>query len=205
MGKQAIKIGKWIKESRMWLLGVGGSLVVIVLGLFMFGKIGKWLSGLTLSLVLAHLIVSRLLVYLRENINKWKRKKDEPDITLYNHNTLHKVVGYLERLVYTFVIFMGGAYLYFIPLWLGFKVIGRWTTQKALGFTPIENPKSEADYQKNSKAATVVVNHFLIGTLLSLIFAVGGAWIIKEEIRITRDPTEVKIIEQIEVREIRGR
>ena len=160
------------------------NLIVIIGGLLYPSFIARWISGLTFSLIFAHLIISKFMAYLRVHINELNGTGD-PDISLYRHDTLNGWIGIIERLFYTVAIVARGRLVYFIPIWLGLKVIGRFTEGGFPHFTPLETDpekvtkeERELNLRKNSKAATTVINLFLLGTLLSLIFAALGAWII---------------------------
>lgn len=114
-----------------------------------------FLEGLAISLLLGGIITKNLIHYLR--------KKHGFQIA-YDRST--GLLGYLERFAFTMAIYFNMSA--FVGIWLGIKFIGRWSPE---GFH-VENPDDK-------KKAPAAINIFLIGNLVSLLFAALGAYIMK--------------------------
>jgi len=112
-------------------------------------------EGLAISLWLGGILTKYLVLYLRK-----KHGFQMP----YNRST--SLLGYLERFAFTMSILFDKSA--FIGIWLGVKFIGRWSPE---GFH-VENAA-------DTKKAPAAINIFLIGNLLSLLFAALGAYVIK--------------------------
>lgn len=86
------------------------------------------------------------------------------------------MLGAFERVSYTIAIYTG--VLEFIPIWLAFKVVTRWTHKESgESGKPIEYRKSS----ENRPSLTVLLgNIYLIGNLLTLSFGTIGALVWKE-------------------------
>jgi hypothetical protein len=126
----------------------------------------RWLVGLLVSLILGHIATKELT-------NCLKKKSNLPNFRSYS-----AALGLFERLAYV-LSFVNG-YANFIWVWLGFKMIGRWTAGDVIGipksfYTDANN--KEDDYKKR-ELSSAAINIYLIGNLLSLVFAIFGAFII---------------------------
>ncbi len=80
------------------------------------------------------------------------------------YNKEVELLGCLERFVFTVSIVNNFAY--FIGIWFGVKIVGRWT------------PQGEMLSDSEQLRGPVAINIFLIGNLISLIFAGLGAFVI---------------------------
>lgn len=117
--------------------------------------------GYFYSVILGGILVWRILEKQYEHIKKEKKLNDEEDIA---YKTYPRVVGFIERLMYTTSFLLGR--FEFVAVWLGFKVASRWEAAKLEKGDKKEINKY-ADYQT-----------FLIGNALSLIYATTGWGII---------------------------
>jgi hypothetical protein len=126
----------------------------------------KWLAGLLVSLILGHIVTEEL-------VNSLKKKSELPK--LKSHSV---VLGAFERLAYVLSLING--YPSFIGIWLGVKMIGRWTGGDAIGIPKsyyIDKNGKEDDYKKR-ELTSAAINIYLLGNLVSLLFAILGAFII---------------------------
>ncbi len=118
----------------------------------------RWIAGLFISLVAGHFVTNKLNLKLRKDYNFPEK-----------YNKLSGFLGCLERLAYTISIING--WPIFVGIWLGVKMVGRWSPEGNIAelFVPSE---------KGKQLAPIAINIFLIGNLVSLLFAVLGAFII---------------------------
>jgi len=126
----------------------------------------NWLAGLLVSLILGHIVT-------RELVNCLKNKSNLPNLKSYSGE-----LGVFEKIAYV-LLFVNG-YASFIGIWLGFKMIGRWTAGGAIGVPKIcytDKDGKEDDYKKR-ELTSAAINIYLIGNLMSLLFALVGAFII---------------------------
>ena len=119
----------------------------------------RWIQGFFISILFGHIVTRKLIARLR---NKYGIKK--------KYNRPGALLGCLERFIFTLSIVT--KFYSFITVWLILKTAGRWTGE---GFV-VE--VLDADEGKNKELAPAAINIYLIGNLVSLLFAVLGAWII---------------------------
>ena len=112
-----------------------------------------WMLALSISVGLGHIVTSFVTQKLRKQI------KDAPPgkFTIY--------LGYLER--FAFTVAWAIDMPVFIMGWLAIKMAGRWVANE-------NRSNQNKDWQVG------IINLFLIGNLISLIFAVTGGMIIKK-------------------------
>ena len=86
------------------------------------------------------------------------------------------VLGAFERVSYTVAVYTG--VLEFIPMWLAFKVVTRWShKESSKSGKSIESGKSS---ENRPSLAVLLGNIYLIGNLLTLGFGTIGALVWKE-------------------------
>lgn len=117
-------------------------------------------EGLLVSIYLGQIVTREVIFYLRKKYG----------ITV-EYKRPGALLGYLERFAFTLSIVT--KFYSFITVWLILKTAGRWTGS---GFV-VE--MLDEDENKNRKLAPAAINIYLIGNLVSLLFAVLGAYIIK--------------------------
>lgn len=113
------------------------------------------LAGFTFSVVVGHftlwwLIERTLWPYIR------RHHQAEPD---HHKSRLSWMVGVLERTIYTTALMIPGSGIQIVAGFLAVKVAARWHGSSG--------PRATADSD----------NIWIIGTWLSVLFGLGGAWI----------------------------
>jgi hypothetical protein len=131
----------------------------------MIGSKISWILGLTVSLLIGHIISYLVVKHLRVKINRWV---DDEGLRYTRFTSL---LGILERLLYTICIVFDVKFL--IGVWLAIKMAGRWAPRDSLW----GEYSREDDLAQRARGAIAVL---LIGNLLSLLFGIAGGVIIKE-------------------------
>lgn len=119
------------------------------------------LIGYAWAIVVGHVVVSRVVGKMWDwlPINKQDRNRLRPKELTWHAG----VVGMLERALYVTALVMGQGS--FIGIWLALKVAGQWKGWTATG---------NEDKDGGGPSGRAVYNIFLIGTALSLLYAVVG-------------------------------
>ncbi len=128
--------------------------------------IWRWIIGLLICLGLGHFVTGNFVKYL-------KGKHGIPSL-----NTSAWILAFFERLAYILSLING--YPYFIAIWLGVKLVGRWSEGGSLGIPEdvYRNPDGTINDRRKRELASASINIFLTANLVSLLFAVLGAIII---------------------------
>ena len=122
--------------------------------------------GFLVSVFVGHFAVYQLVSVMRENLRK-KVADPVTDDDIYPHPELSSTVGILERFLYTASWYIGEPG--FIVVWLGLKVAGSWQ-----GWSQGQKIQGQIVVSGQS-----LFNVFLLGSGLSLAYAIVGALLIK--------------------------
>lgn len=118
-------------------------------------NVWRVIAGFGFSVVLGHLVLWSLI---EKTLWPYVQKYHPPDPE-HHKSRLSWLVGVLERSIYTGAFMLSGGGTHLVAGFLALKVASRWHTSSG--------PRSTVDSD----------NIWIIGTCLSLLFGLAGAWL----------------------------